>query len=162
MKVRRPAQAGGFYPGQKTSLVSEIEKCFLHRLGPGKLPELREKGERRIISAVSPHAGYMFSGIVAAHLYFALAQDGIPDSIVVLGPNHYGVGTGLSAMDEGAWQTPLGDAEIDSDLARAILANSGMIDVDASAHSHEHSIEVQLPFLQYVYGDRFKFVPISL
>jgi AmmeMemoRadiSam system protein B len=123
---------------------------------------LEEKGERKIISAVSPHAGYMFSGPVAAHLYFALAQDGIPNSIVVLGPNHYGVGTGLSVMDEGAWQTPLGDVEIDSDLARAICVNSGMMDVDASAHSHEHSIEVQLPFLQYVYGDRFKFVPISM
>lgn len=162
MKVRRPAQAGSFYPGQKTSLISEIEKCFLHRLGPGKLPELQEKGERRVIAAISPHAGYMFSGPVAAHLYFALAQDGIPDTIVILGPNHYGVGTGLSAMDEGTWQTPLGEVEIDSDLAQEICRNSGMIDVDASAHVQEHSIEIQLPFLQYVYGNRFKFVPISM
>jgi hypothetical protein len=162
VKVRRPAQAGSFYPGQKTSLISEIEKCFLHRLGPGKLPELQEKGERRVIAAISPHAGYMFSGPVAAHLYFALAQDGIPDTIVILGPNHYGVGTGLSAMDEGTWQTPLGEVEIDSDLAQEICRNSGMIDVDASAHVQEHSIEIQLPFLQYVYGNRFKFVPISM
>jgi len=162
VKVRRPAQAGSFYPGQKTSLISEIEKCFLHRLGPGKLPELQEKGERRVIAAISPHAGYMFSGPVAAHLYFALAQDGIPDTIVILGPNHYGVGTGLSAMDEGTWQTPLGEVEIDSDLAQEICRNSGMIDVDASAHVQEHSIEIQLPFLQYVYGNCFKFVPISM
>lgn len=162
MRMRRPAQAGAFYSADKASLITEIEKCFLHKLGPGKLPELQEPGERMIVSAVSPHAGYMFSGPVAAHLYSALASDGIPDTVVILGPNHYGMGTGLSAMVEGTWLTPLGEVEIDSDLAKQICKNSGMIDNDPSAHVNEHSIEVQLPFLQYIYGNRFKFVPISM
>jgi len=162
VKIRRPAQAGAFYSANKASLVTQIEECFLHRLGPGKLPQPQERSERKIVSAVSPHAGYMFSGPVAAHLYSALASESIPDTVIILGPNHYGIGTGLSTMSEGSWTTPLGDVEIDSDLARQICKNSGMIDVDPSAHVNEHSVEVQLPFLQYVYGDRFKFVPISM
>jgi len=155
-------QAGSFYSSERTALVSQIENCFLHKLGPGKLPKLQEKGERRIVSAVSPHAGYMYSGPVAANLYSALASDGVPDTIVILGPNHYGVGTGVSAMVEGVWQTPLGEVEIDSAVAKQICKNSDIIALDDSAHIDEHSIEVQLPFLQYVYGNRFKFVPISM
>ncbi len=162
MKVRRPAQAGGFYSSDKASLITQIENCFLHKLGPGKLPKLQEHGERKIVSAISPHAGYMYSGPVAAHLYYTLAADGVPDTIVLLGPNHYGAGSGLSAMAEGAWLTPLGQVEIDSDLAKQICRNSGMIDIDTSAHVSEHSIEVQLPFLQYVYGNRFSIVPIAM
>lgn len=155
-------QAGSFYPSERTALVSQIENCFLHKLGPGRLPKLQEKGERKIVSAVSPHAGYMYSGPVAANLYSALASDGVPDTVVILGPNHYGVGTGVSAMVEGVWQTPLGEVEIDSAVAKQICKNSDIIDLDDSAHLNEHSIEVQLPFLQYVYGNRFKFVPISM
>jgi len=162
LKVRHPAQAGSFYPSERTALVSQLEKCFLHKLGPGKLPMLQERGERRIISAVSPHAGYVYSGPVAANLYSALASDGVPSTVVILGPNHYGIGTGVSAMVEGVWQTPLGEVEIDSAVAKKICRNSDIIDLDDSAHTNEHSIEVQLPFLQYVYGNRFKFVPISM
>jgi len=162
LKVRRPAQAGSFYPSERPALVSQLEKCFLHKLGPGILPKLQERGERRIISAVSPHAGYMYSGPVAANLYLALASDGVPSTVVILGPNHYGIGTGVSAMVEGVWQTPLGEVEIDSAVAKKICKNSDIIDLDDSAHINEHSIEVQLPFLQYVYGNRFKFVPISM
>jgi len=162
LKVRRPAQAGSFYAAEKASLVSQIEKCFLHRLGPGKLPKPQEHGERKIVSAVSPHAGYMYSGPVAAHLYSALASDGVPETVVILGPNHYGVGTGISAMVEGVWQTPFGEVEVDSAVAKRICKNSGIIDIDDSAHINEHSVEVQLPFLQYVYGNRFKFIPISM
>ncbi len=160
--MRRPAQAGSFYPSERAALISQIEKCFLHKLGTGKLPKSQEKGERKIVSAVSPHAGYAYSGPVAAHLYSALASDGIPDTIVILGPNHYGVGTGVSAMVEGTWQTPLGEVEIDSAVAKRICKNSDIIDIDDSSHMSEHSIEVQLPFLQYIYGNRFKFVPISM
>ena len=160
--MRRPAQAGSFYPAERVALLSQIEKCFLHKLGPGKLPKPQERGERRIVSAVSPHAGYMYSGPVAAHLYSELASDGLPDTIIILGPNHYAVGTGVSAMVDGAWQTPLGEVEIDSTVARQICKNSEIIDIDESAHISEHSIEVQLPFLQYIYGNQFKFVPISM
>lgn len=102
----------------------------------------------------------MFSGPVAASAYFELAQDGKPDTVVLLGPNHTGYGSALSLMREGIWKTPLGDIEIDSKLADAILKETSIVDVDETAHRYEHSIEVQLPFLQFIYGNTFKIVPI--
>jgi MEMO1 family protein len=102
----------------------------------------------------------MFSGPVAAHAYYELAQDGKPDTVVILGPNHTGYGSALSLMNEGVWRTPLGDVEIDRETANQILRETRLIDVDDMAHRFEHSIEVQLPFLQYLYGNEFQFVPI--
>jgi MEMO1 family protein len=109
-----------------------------------------------------PHAGYMYSGPVAAHAYRRLAASGEHASIVVLGPNHTGQGAGLSTMTSGQWSTPLGNVEIDTELAETIVKRSGLVDVEDEAHRHEHSIEVQLPFLQYLYGGRFKFVPLCM
>jgi AmmeMemoRadiSam system protein B len=102
----------------------------------------------------------MYSGPVAAHAYYELASDGIPEVAVILGPNHTGYGSALAIMNEGSWRTPLGDVEVDSEIANAIVHESHMVDVDESAHDLEHSIEVQLPFLQYLYGSEFKMVPI--
>ncbi|MEM4425287.1 MAG: AmmeMemoRadiSam system protein B [Candidatus Nezhaarchaeales archaeon] len=161
-KVRYPAVAGLFYESDSEALKKRIEWCFKHKLGPGSLPLVDEKGERRIIGLVCPHAGYMYSGPVAAHSYYELAKDGVPDVIVILGPNHTGLGSGVSIIDSGYWKTPLGNVEINSEVAKKILKNSGIIAVDDLAHAQEHSIEVQLPFLQYVYGDKFTFVPICM
>jgi hypothetical protein len=97
---------------------------------------------------------------VAAHAYYQLAQDGRPDTVVLLGPNHTGYGSGLSIMRKGAWQTPLGNVEIDTKIADDILHGTRMLDIDSLAHRYEHSLEVQLPFLQYLYGNSFKIVPI--
>jgi hypothetical protein len=160
VKVRLPCQAGAFYEGTKESLKRQIEECFLHELGPGKLPEVNENGPRQVIGLVCPHAGYMFSGPVAAHAYSKLASDGRPDIVVLLGPNHTGYGSALAVMNEGFWRTPLGDVEIDGETADKIVRESRIVDIDESAHSYEHSIEVQLPFLQYLYGSHFRFVPI--
>jgi AmmeMemoRadiSam system protein B len=102
----------------------------------------------------------MFSGPVAAHSYYQLAIDGKPETVFLFGPNHTGMGSGLAVMDEGVWRTPLGDVEINSDAAKEVVREGQIIDVDESAHSFEHSIEVQLPFLQYLYGSEFKIVPI--
>jgi AmmeMemoRadiSam system protein B len=102
----------------------------------------------------------MFSGPVAAHSYYKLALDGKPDVAVIFGPNHTGYGNALAVMSEGFWRTPLGDIEVESEIANQIVHESHIIDVDDSAHSFEHSIEVQLPFLQYLYGSEFKIVPI--
>jgi hypothetical protein len=102
----------------------------------------------------------MFSGPVAAHAYHKLALDGKPDVAVIFGPNHTGYGSALAVMNEGVWRTPLGDVEVDSETANQIVHESRIIDVDDSAHRLEHSIEVQLPFLQYLYGSEFKIVPI--
>jgi len=159
-KVRRPCQAGAFYAGTAESLKRQIENCFLHELGPGKIPEVVETGPRRVIGLVCPHAGYMFSGPVAAHAYYKLALDGKPDVVVLFGPNHTGYGSGLAVMNEGFWRTPLGDVEVDGELADQIVRESRIVDVDDSAHRFEHSIEVQLPFLQYLYGSAFKIVPV--
>lgn len=160
VKIRRPCQAGAFYEGKAESLKRQIENCFLHEFGPGRIPEVAKTGPRNIIGLVCPHAGYMFSGPVAAHAYYQLALDGKPDVVVVFGPNHTGYGTALAVMDEGVWRTPLGDVEVDGETARQIVRESRIVDVDDSAHHFEHSIEVQLPFLQYLYGSQFKIVPI--
>jgi len=152
--------AGQFYEGSQQSLREQIEGCFKHELGPGALPKVVNKSLQSTVGLVSPHAGYMFSGPVAAHGYKRLAEDGKPDVVVLLGPNHSGSGSALAMMKEGVWRTPLGDVEIDSSTASAILGASNIIDADDSAHAFEHSIEVQLPFLQFLYGASFKFVPI--
>jgi AmmeMemoRadiSam system protein B len=159
-KIRRPTQAGAFYEGNAESLRRQIEACFLHKLGPGKTPEVADQSLRNVIGLVCPHAGYMFSGPVAAHAYYRLALDGKPDIAVVFGPNHTGYGSALAVMNEGSWRTPLGDVKIDGETANKIVKESRIVDVDDSAHSSEHSIEVQLPFLQYLYGSEFKIVPI--
>jgi len=160
-KIRRPCQAGAFYAGTAESLKKQIEECFLDKLGPGKIPEVVEKGPRQITGLICPHAGYMFSGPVAAHSYFELALDGKPDVLFILGPNHTGYGSGLAVMEEGLWHTPLGDVQVDSKLASQIVHRSNIVDIDDSAHRFEHSIEVQLPFLQYLFNSAFKIVPIS-
>jgi len=117
-------------------------------------------GPRKLVGLVVPHAGYMASGPIAAHAYHRLAVDGKPDVVVIFGPNHTGHGSGLSVMDEGIWRTPLGDVEVDSEIADQIVRVSRIVDVDERAHLYEHSIELQLPFLQYLYGSEFRLVPI--
>jgi AmmeMemoRadiSam system protein B len=159
--IRRPTVAGQFYEDDAEALRHQIKSCFLSNLGPGKEPEVNlHSHPREIVGLVCPHAGFMYSGAVAASGYFELALDGLPDSVVLLGPNHTGYGSGLSLMREGTWQTPLGNVEVDKELADAIIAETNIVDVDDVAHRYEHSIEVQLPFLQYLYGERFKIVPI--
>lgn len=159
-RIRYPRVAGSFYAGSKEALVRQIEGCFKHKFGPGGLPKIERKGPRKIAGLICPHAGYMFSGPVATNAYYRLAADGLPELFVILGPNHYGLGSGVAVMESGAWRTPLGDVDIDTDTTRGIVERSGIIDIDESAHAREHSVEVQLPFLQYIYGSSFKFVPV--
>ncbi len=156
---RRPAVAGLFYERDKERLIKQIEACFEGKFGPGKLPEVK-RGEGRLLALISPHAGYMYSGQAAAHAFYALAEDGPPERIVIIGPNHHAVGAQVALFPRGEWQTPLGSVKIDEELAREILANSELIKEDPAAHLLEHSIEVQLPFLQYIFKDKFSFVPI--
>ncbi|MEM2988154.1 MAG: AmmeMemoRadiSam system protein B, partial [Candidatus Bathyarchaeia archaeon] len=150
-KIRLPSQAGAFYAGKAESLKRQIEESFLHELGAGTIPKVVE-GPRRVVGLVCPHAGYMYSGPVAAHAYYNLASDGRPDTVVLFGPNHALYGSALAVMNEGLWRTPLGDVEVDGETANKIVREARIVDVDDSAHRYEHSIEVQLPFLQYLYG----------
>jgi len=149
-----------FYEGQAEPLRNQIKDCFNHQLGPKSLPKTAHGKLKNTVGLISPHAGYMYSGPVAAHGYHYLALDGQPDTVVLLGPNHTGVGSGLAIMREGAWNTPLGEVIIDTAVADAIVGQASIIDVDETAHMREHSIEVQLPWLQFLYGSSFKFVPI--
>ena len=158
--IRRPYVAGTFYEGNAESLKQQVERCFLHKFGPQKMPKVNASGPRKLIGLICPHAGYAYSGPVAANAYYKLAQDGRPDTVVILGPNHTGYGSAIALMNDGFWRTPFGDVEIDGETADQIVSETRLVDMDDSAHRFEHSIEVQLPFLQYLYGSDFKFVPI--
>lgn len=162
MKIRKPYVANAFYAGTRTELNEQIAECFTHRFGPGQIPKPVEHGPRKILGIVSPHAGYMYSGPVAANGYSRLAADGTPEVFVILGPNHTGYGSGASILTEGGWETPIGISTIDSGLAKQIQRSSEILDIDETAHSQEHSIEVQLPFIQFLYKDGPKFIPICM
>ena len=162
MVKRYPVVAGFFYESRPDRLRKEIERVFLHDLGPRKLPATSTKRKAESLGFVVPHAGYLYSGPTAAHVYYRLASEGMPEVVVLIGPNHTGLGSAVAIMDEGSWVTPFGEVEIDSELARAIVRNSEFIDINYEAHMNEHSLEVQLPFLQYIFGNEFKIVPITM
>ncbi|MEM1927382.1 MAG: AmmeMemoRadiSam system protein B [Acidilobaceae archaeon] len=160
--MRLPAHAGTFYPSRRESLLKAIKDSFLHRLGPGVLPPRGEPQGRSSLGFLVPHAGYVYSGPIAAHAYLRLAIEGCPDTVVLVGPNHTGMGLPVSVYSEGYWRTPLGDVEVDSEIARSIAAFSEIAAFDHRAHLEEHSLEVQLPFLQYVCGEKLKIVPVTV
>ena len=162
MKVRKPYVADAFYAGTKTALTNQISDCFTHKFGPGEVPKVNSTGPRKILGIVSPHAGYMYSGPVAANGFARLASDGCPGTCIILGPNHTGQGSGVSILTNGAWETPIGSSEIQTELAERIKKSNSLLDVDEASHAYEHSIEVQLPFLQFLYGDSAKFIPVCM
>jgi AmmeMemoRadiSam system protein B/AmmeMemoRadiSam system protein A len=145
--VRHPIASGKFYPGTAEQLRAFIES-------------FAERHEQRVtaLGVVSPHAGYIYSGGVAAAVFGRIET---ADTYVIIGPNHTGMGKPFSIMTVGAWQTPLGEVAIDSSLAQNILANSKYLQEDRTAHQGEHSVEVQLPLLQY-HQPQLKIVPIVL
>lgn len=160
--IRKPAVAGSFYPDNPNALKKIIEDCFLDDAGVGELPELAEFNEVDYpINIMVPHAGYQYSGAIASHGYCNLVQKGFPEVFIILSPNHTGYGSEISVFNEGEWITPLGNVVVDCDFANSIISNSDIASADFSAHIHEHSIEVQLPFLQYFSND-FKIVPITM
>ena len=159
MKTREPVVSGTFYAGTPKVLREQIEWCYKHELGPGVVPAVNKEGSREIVALVVPHAGYIYSGPVAAHAYKELADDGVVNTAVILGPNHSGYGASVSLWLGDAWETPLGKVRINKELAHSLLG--GVIELDETAHIYEHSIEVQLPWLQYLYGE-LKLVPIAM
>ena len=135
LEIRKPAVAGSFYAGDSKSLNIQIENCFLHKIGPGEIPLVNPKRQNNIIGLISPHAGYIYSGPIAAHGFYKIALDGKPDTIIILGPNHRGFGADVSIMVEGNWKTPLGELEIDTEIAEIILKNSKTIKIDKKSPS---------------------------
>src|SRR5947199_6755615 len=144
--MRYPAVAGAFYERSRDALLRQIKECYTHPLGPGRVPQLTA-GPRRLVGLVVPHAGYVYSGPVAAHSYSALAADGWPASFVVLGPNHHGQGAPLALTDHD-WHTPLGAAATHKDLHDALAKPP--LEEAIGAHLYEHTTEVQLPTLQHL------------
>ena len=150
MYTRPPAVAGAFYEGHPARLTAQVDACFAAN------PKAAAK--EPFIGAVVPHAGLMYSGHVAAAFY---GSADLPKRLVILCPNHTGLGHFAAINSSGAWRTPLGDVQIDVPLAQALMKTTPLLKEDHAAHSREHSLEVQLPFLQRLLGE-FTFVPICL
>lgn len=161
MAVRKPYVAGLFYAGSPERLREQLEWCFSSQFGPGKIPEPPSRALSGPVALVLPHAGYQYSGPVAAWGFAWLAGQGLPEAVVIVGTNHTGRGGGVSIVPAGVWETPLGLLEIEAGLAEAILKGSRLIGASAAAFAAEHSVEVQLPFLQYLFGE-IKFVPLVM
>ncbi len=159
MQIRTPAVAGMFYPKAQKDLESTIKESYLHNYGPGKLPP--STPDKKIMGVICPHAGYMYSGPIAAHSFYAISSLK-PELVIILGPNHWGLGCSVATMRDGLWKTPLGDIEVDTDTAIEVNRTSKIIELDFFSHTRDHSLEVQLPMLQQIYSYKFKILPIIL
>lgn len=144
---RKAAVAGYFYPGQR----EELKRMISGMVDP------RAKKEKALC-VVSPHAGYIYSGPVAGAVFSSVE---IPETLVILGPNHRSLYPSFALMDEGSWETPLGEVPLAKDLAQRLLELSSLFEVDERAHREEHSLEVQVPFIQHFRSD-FSLVPLCI
>jgi hypothetical protein len=145
--TRKPFVAGQFYPGRSR----ELREMLLRMSEPEAVKE-------RAIAVVSPHAGYIYSGAVAGAV---LSSVTIPDAVIILGPGHSSIRPVFAVQDEGAWETPLGEVPIETKLAGALLEACPSCRSDAKAHEKEHSLEVQVPFLQH-FNPRVSIVPVCV
>jgi AmmeMemoRadiSam system protein B len=145
--IRKAVVAGQFYPGSREALLHQVQN----------LVDATTRKEDAI-GVVSPHAGYIYSGPVAGAVLSSITPR---STYIIMGPNHTGLGRPFGLEASSSWKTPLGDIEIDKALSDRIKANCRFIEYDALSHAHEHSIEVQLPFLQYV-QKKMKLVPITI
>jgi MEMO1 family protein len=147
--IRSPAVAGRFYPSDPKELARQIAAFAPPAASAGKIVAR---------ACVVPHAGYIYSGHVAGAVYFSLE---IPARCILLGPRHYPRGEAMAILSLGSWRTPLGDAAIDAGLAAELMQACSRLREDAVAHEREHSLEVQVPFLQRL-APEFRFVPVVL
>ncbi len=145
--ARLPAVAGRFYPDDPVALLEEVQRHLEQ-----DIPKVSAQG------VIAPHAGFKYSGDVAGTVYSRIE---IPDTVILLGPNHTGMGERIAVFSHGSWIMPFGDLEIDATLAKDILKNLPIARDSEDAHRLEHSLETQLPFLQY-FRKQFKLVPICL
>jgi len=157
--IRKPIVAGQFYEANKDALLKQIKDAFLDIRGPRELPSGQRKGIVRGI--ISPHAGYMFSGPCAAHGFKAIAESEFPNMYLMLGPSH--IGFHKSCFSEDDWQTPLGLIRTNAKFCRILEENE--VELIPFPHKEEHSIEVQIPMLQFASKDKeskLKFVPVMI
>ncbi|MBW8000808.1 MAG: AmmeMemoRadiSam system protein B [Planctomycetes bacterium] len=152
MQTRKPIVAGQFYPGQHDSCLEQISECLEHEVSPELLPET-------IAAGIVPHAGWTFSGELAAMVFSAIRErEEKVHTFVIFGAAHSYSGPGPAVFDSGCWNTPLGSIAIDEDLAGEVLKRISIAN-DVVAHATEHSIEVQVPFIQHLFGGA-KILPI--
>jgi AmmeMemoRadiSam system protein B len=136
---RQPAVAGQFYPGGEIQLNAALSQLIPETGSP-----------QSVKGVISPHAGYVYSGAIAGQLYSRII---IPDTVLIIGPNHHGTGAAAALYPDGEWLTPLGTTQINSSLNSLLLRHAPYLKFDSVAHQQEHSLEVQLPFLQYLRPD---------
>jgi AmmeMemoRadiSam system protein B len=148
--IRPPAVAGRFYPGNSEELLEAVREYAAPAVAPPKL---------KVVGAVIPHAGYMYSGHVAGAVYSRMQ---VSSRTIILCPNHTGLGPPLSITRSGSWATPLGKMEIDERISSGLMAADAQLQDDVTAHRYEHAIEVQLPFIQSIAGSGAQFVPITV
>jgi len=157
--VRPPVAAGRFYDLEKDKLRRQIDVAFRHA-DDGAKSKGRPKLQK-IRGGIVPHAGYEYSGSVAAKFYSLLAEKPVRNCIII-GPNHNMFGYRFATMKNSLWKTPLGGAAVHEPMVDALMRGCELLQIDVTPHQNEHSIEVQLPFLQSRFGDDFKFVPIAI
>jgi AmmeMemoRadiSam system protein B len=145
--VRMPAVSGQFYDADPRRLTSQIEQYV----------DVTQS-KKDCIGIVSPHAGFMYSGPVAGAVYSCI---NIPETVLLIGPNHTGMGKRIALMSAGEWVIPSGSMTIDEDFASELSGKTGIVSVDSGAHLFEHSLEVQLPFIHY-FRDDTRIVPLTL
>ena len=148
--IRESIVAGQFYPSRASDLDSFFSSIIINS----------EEAEEAI-AIIAPHAGYPYSGKIAAKAYTSVV---VPDNIVILGPNHTGRGTTISVFEKGAWITPYGQVKINEEFTASLIEKASPAKSDINAHLYEHSIEVQLPFLQYTCKDKnnLKIIPVAI
>ncbi len=154
MHVRHPIAAGSFYEASEKSCRASLAKCIPDRIDSAELP-------KRIVGGIVPHAGWVFSGEVAGQVFRSIAQQTEPEVFVLFGAMHRGMAQLGGMFAEGVWRTPLGDVEVDERLAERILGGTNLIERNAEVHADEHSLEVIVPFIQYLFSGA-KIVPIAV
>lgn len=153
--IRKPCVSGLFYESDKDLLADSIREYF------DELDDNSVLGS--VVSCIAPHAGYVYSGRTASYAFKELSLHDLPDTFIILGPNHSGFGSCIDVCSFDKWETPLGLVDVDREFIDELLGVDDNVVVDDNAHLREHSIEVELPFIQYICGDRpFKIVPIVI
>jgi MEMO1 family protein len=161
---RSPYYSGSFYPKDKSDLNKLLNFCFIKsEFGPQQIPKINKNNNNKykIYGLIVPHGAYIFSGAISANAYFEINDQNI-DTFILIGPDHKGIGKRISIMNEGYWQTPLGDVLINKEITKDLKTHNNIIIEDKLVHQFEHSLEIQIPFLQYSRLNSFTIVPILL
>ncbi len=161
INTRLAVVAGSFYPRKKDELLTALQDCFNNMLGPGSIPSLIKGGNKNIFGLICAHAGYYYSGTAVAHSFAHLNGEDNYDAVVILGLNHRLAGHPIAVSGDDYWQTPLGNVRTAYEITTKLVAMTDKVTCDNRAHLNEHSIEVQVPFIQYIMPD-VPILPISI